>query len=195
MIRARISKKKRIYSFPEQPTTRFAPPVSPGKMSEICNGYVPPATVRATNRAVRALDEWREERNERRSERYPQASLSALLLNLWLARFVVEARRVDGDPYPTTIANCLGFRQELRSTLPNFMDREGALEIRYHYLTDIHIAPCTQHSHETAGYMPLQTVTHIDASTHTHTCTHTHTHTHKHIIENVVSISGVTVVQ
>ena len=77
------------------------------------------------------------------------------------------------------------------------MDREGALEVRYHYLTDIHIAPCTQHSHETAGYMPLQTVTHIDACTHAHTHmhAHTHTHTHKHIIENVVSISGVTVVQ
>ena len=52
-------------------TTRFASPVSPGKMSEMCNGYVPPTTVRATNWAVRVLDEWWEERNKRCSERCP----------------------------------------------------------------------------------------------------------------------------
>ena len=68
---------------------------------------------------------------------------------------------------------------------PAFKELTGALEVRYRSLTDIHIAPCTQHSHETAGYMPLQTVTHINVCAHTH----------KHIIENVVSISGVTVVQ
>ena len=58
----------------------------------------------------------------------PQISLSALLLNLWLARFVVEARRADGDPYPpTTIVNLLSklyrFAKNCDRHCPNFMDR------------------------------------------------------------------------
>ena len=158
MIRARFSKKKKKSTAFQNNriTTRFAPPVSPGKMSEICNGYVPPTTARATNWAVLALDEWREERNKRRSERYPQASLSALLLNLWLARFVVEARRADEIRIRIPQSPIVwAFAKNCDRHCPNFMDREGALEVRYHYLTDIHIAPCTQHSHKTAGYMPL----------------------------------------
>ena len=116
----------------------------------------------------------------------PQIFLSALLLNLWLVRYVMEARRADRDLYPpTTIANLLSglywFTKNYNQHCPDFVDRKkpafkeltGALEVRHRYLTDIHIAPCTQHSHETAGYVPLQTVTHIDAHTHTHTHTHT----------------------
>ena len=58
-------KKKSTAFQNSQSTTSFSPSVSPGKMSEICNGYVPPTTVRATNWAVHALDEWREEHNKR----------------------------------------------------------------------------------------------------------------------------------
>ena len=98
-------KKKKSTAFKNSRSmTHLAPPASPGKMSEICNGYVPPTTVRATNWAVRVLDEWREERNKHCSERCPSDLIE--LLNLWLARFVVEARRVDEDTnLPTTIAN------------------------------------------------------------------------------------------
>ena len=83
----------------------------------------------------------------------PQIFLRALLLNLWLVRFVVEARRADGDPYPpTTIANLFSglyrFAKNCDRHCPNFMDRKnpafkeliGALEVLYRYLTDIHIA-------------------------------------------------------
>ena len=114
-------------------TTRFAPPVSPGKMTEICNGYVPPTTVRATNWAVRVLDEWREECNKRCSKRCPSDLLehpAAETLNLWLARFVVEARRADGDPYPpTTIVNLLSglywFAKNCDCHCSNFMDQKN----------------------------------------------------------------------
>ena len=63
-------KKKKSTAFQNnRGTTRFAPPVSSGKMSEICNGYILPTAVRATNWAVRVLDEWQEERNKRCSVR------------------------------------------------------------------------------------------------------------------------------
>ena len=65
-------KKKKSTAFQNSRSmTRFAPPMSPGKMSEICNSYVPPTTVRVTNWAVRILDEWREERNNHSSKKCP----------------------------------------------------------------------------------------------------------------------------
>ena len=177
-------------------TTSFAPPVSPGKMSEICNGYVPLTTVRATNWAVCVLDEWREERNKRCRERCPSDLLErpaaeSVACSLCCGGYVGEHTEIRIRLQQSSN------RPELRSTLPQlymdywknlaFKELTGALKVRYRCLTDIHIAPCTQHSHETAGYMPLQTVTHIDvcmrgthARTHTRTHAHTHTHTHTH---------------
>ena len=67
-----FKKRKKSTAFQNsRSTTRFAPPVTPGKMSEICNGYVPPTTVIATNWAVRVLNEWQEEGNKRCSEMCP----------------------------------------------------------------------------------------------------------------------------
>ena len=87
----------------------------------------------------------------------------------------MEARRADGNSYPpTTIANLLSVLYWLAKNYdrhcPNFMDWKkpafkeltGALEVRYCYQTDIHIALCT---HETADYMlVLQTVTRINVT-------------------------------
>ena len=71
-------------------------------MTEICNCYLPPTIVRAINWAVRVLDEWQEEHNKYCNERCPSDLLehpAAQTLNLWLACFVVEARRADRFAY------------------------------------------------------------------------------------------------
>ena len=70
-------------------------------------------------------------------------------LNYWLSRFVVEARREDGQPYPpTSISNLLaGLYRECRKydpNCPNFMNRKdptfkelnGALQVRYRELRE-----------------------------------------------------------
>ena len=76
-------------------TTRFASPVSPSKMDTICRGYLPPNTKKATSWAVRAFEQWRDQRSKKSSKECPSDLLekpTADSLNHWLSRFVVEAR-------------------------------------------------------------------------------------------------------
>ena len=92
--------------------TRFASPVLPERMEEICKGFVPANTKKATTWAVRAFEQWREERNNSScGEMCPVDLLekpSAEALNRWLPCFVVKARREDGKPYPAN-ANCASY--------------------------------------------------------------------------------------
>ena len=68
-------------------------------------------------------------------------------LNHWLSRFVVKARRSDGEQYPpATLANILGglyrHSKKFDPSAPNFMDKKnstfkelyGALQVRYREL-------------------------------------------------------------
>ena len=52
-------------------TLCFASPVSPSKINMICRGYVPQNTKKATSWAVRAFEQWRDQRNEKSSEECP----------------------------------------------------------------------------------------------------------------------------
>ena len=73
---------------------RFASPLSPSKMDTICQCYVPRNTKKATSWAVRAFEQWRDQRNEKSSKECPSDLLekpTADSLNRWLPRFVVEA--------------------------------------------------------------------------------------------------------
>ena len=56
-------KKKSAMSPSGRGKMLFAPPKSPGNMSKICSGYVPPTTKRCTTWAVHMFDQWGEERN------------------------------------------------------------------------------------------------------------------------------------
>ena len=81
------------------------------QMKEICQGYIPRNTNKATNRALKVFESWREQRGEQQGGICPVDLLetkNAELLNFWLSRFVVEARREDGKSYPpATIDNLL----------------------------------------------------------------------------------------
>ena len=80
-------------------------------MKEICQGYIPRNSNKATNRALKVFQSWREQRGEQQDGICPVDLLetnNAELLNFWLSRFVVEARREDGKSYPpATIHNLL----------------------------------------------------------------------------------------
>lgn len=143
--------------------TRFASPVSPGKMQQICKGFVPANTKKATTWALRAFEQWRDERNKSScSEKCPVDLLekpSAEALNRWLPRFVVEARREDGNPYPpSTISNLLAglyrYSKDCDRNCPNFMNRKdatfkeltGALEVKCRELRQEGVGAVVKHA-------------------------------------------------
>ena len=67
-------------------------------MDQICKGSVPKNTEKATNWAVRVLEQWRVERNRAASDNGEMCPSNLLQcpvqvsLNHWLLWFVVEAR-------------------------------------------------------------------------------------------------------
>ena len=84
---------------------RFATPLSETKMMEIQKGPVVPNTEKSTAWALRTFTDWRNERNKQPAtgDQCPTDLLEnpeAEKLNFWLSRFVIEARRKDGEPYP-----------------------------------------------------------------------------------------------
>ena len=87
------SKKKKTT---KAPGGRFATPLSPKSMEQVCRGVVPKNTKKCTSWALRVFEEWRTERNSVNEESCPENLLEepkSDLLNYWLARFVVEIRR------------------------------------------------------------------------------------------------------
>ena len=62
-------------------------------MEEICKGFVPANTKKATGWAIGVFNSWRAERNQRSEEKCPAELLekpTVKELNYWLPRFVVE---------------------------------------------------------------------------------------------------------
>ena len=84
---------------------RFTKPLSETQMTDLEKGPVMPNTEKSTAWALRTLNDWRNERNKQSatgdiSPLYLLEKPEAEKLNFWLSRFVVEARRKDGEPYP-----------------------------------------------------------------------------------------------
>lgn len=82
---------------------RFKAPHSPTTMAKICWEYVPQNTAKSTTWALQVFQAWRDQHNKNVAEQCPENLLEAPTvdrLNYWLSRFVVEAHRKDGKPYP-----------------------------------------------------------------------------------------------
>ena len=84
---------------------RFAKPLSETQMTDLEKGPVVPNTEKSTAWALRTFNDWRNNRNKQSAtgDICPLDLLEkpeAEKLNFWLSRFVVEARRRDGEPYP-----------------------------------------------------------------------------------------------
>ena len=88
------------------PVNQFATPLSEATIPEYGKGPVVSNTMKNTQWAVRDFSQWYQERNKTEGEKCPENLLenksSAELLNKWLSRFVLEARRGDGTPYPSS---------------------------------------------------------------------------------------------
>ena len=132
-------------------------------MSEICKGYVPQNTDKATTWAMRVFKAWRIERNKVATDKCPDNLLESPdihNLNRWLSRLVVECRREDGAPYPpSSISNILaGLYRYSRNcsgdSCPNFMNRKdpnfreltGALQVRFRELREEGIGAQVNHA-------------------------------------------------
>ena len=149
---------------PKKKGRRFGSPTTDEKMEKICQGFVPPNTVKSTSWAVRVFEEWRAARNSQtvEEEQVPDDLLEcpeAEALNYWLARFIVEARRADGHCYPASslnniLAGLYRYSKDHNRECPNFMDRKhpafrelsGAMAVRFRELREKGVGAVVKHA-------------------------------------------------
>ena len=113
---------------------RFQQPASSDVMKGLSKGHVPANTAKSTSWAQKVFLDWRAERNGRSDsdEQCPADLLDKCdvsKINYWLARFVVEVRRQDGQPYPPKtihliLAGLQRIMLEKRPNTPKFLDRK-----------------------------------------------------------------------
>ena len=131
-------------------------------MSKICEGYVPLNTAKATKWALKVFKQWREPRNAANVEQCPDNLLLEPCmeqLNYCLSRFVVEARREDGMPYPplstsNILAEIYHHAKTIMHDFPNFMNRKdqsfceltGALQVRFRKLCEEGVGAVVKHA-------------------------------------------------
>ena len=115
---------------PPEKRRRFGSPAPASEMEQICKGYIPPNTQKATDWSLHIFKEWQAKRNKG-VKQVPMNLLeepSVKELNKWLSCFVVEAACEDGKPYPpSSISNILaGLYRYAKScgNCPNFMNRK-----------------------------------------------------------------------
>ena len=108
---------------------RFAEPLGEVDMNTLCQPFVPNNTRKQTDWAMNVFESWRSTRN---GENCPAHLLTKQCtvkeLSDWLCRFVVEARRSDGKPYPSTtlyqlLAGLLRYARSKSTDFPNFLDK------------------------------------------------------------------------
>ena len=112
--------------------SRFASPLTEEAMSNVAKGPTVANTKKCTDWAIRVFNEWRKQRNASQSDKCPSNLLespSAELLNHWLSRFATEARRADGDRYPSStlyqlLVGLLRYACLHSKECPNFLDRQ-----------------------------------------------------------------------
>ena len=106
-----VKKARKTHVSSPEKATRFPAPTGSPTMSNICKGYIPQNTDKATTWALRVFNAWHQERNRVTTEKCPDDLLESPdvgNLNCWLSSFVVECRRQDGKPHPpSSISNIL----------------------------------------------------------------------------------------
>ena len=112
---------------------QFVTPLAEEKMSKVCEDYTPANTAKNTTWALRVFTECDNERDGLECPKELLEKPSADQLNYWLSRFVVEVRRVDGSPYPSSTVyqlllgtvNLWYMRSKCRDC-PNFWNKSDA---------------------------------------------------------------------
>lgn len=110
-----------IGNLPKQHDVRFAEPITEDMIIQKINGAIPKSTRRTTQWAVKVWDTWAAERNSRvsGSNENPVVPLETIdneQLNIFLSRFVNEARNSNGEPYTggTLYSLCAGIQRFVR---------------------------------------------------------------------------------
>ena len=94
-----------------------------------CEGFTPQNTTKTTDWALRVFQEWQKQRDGDQCPSDLLESPSAEKLNYWLSCFVIECRRVDGQPYPSStlyqlLAGLFRFSRSKSEDFPNFLDKK-----------------------------------------------------------------------
>ena len=114
--------------------SRFAAPLSEKQIADHCQPSVPKNTQKNTSWGVSVFKDWCSSRNQQSLQKCPEDLLSTphptRVIDYWLATFVLEARRQDGNFYPgNTLKNLLAalFRAMKSNLGPlnvtNFIDK------------------------------------------------------------------------
>jgi hypothetical protein len=119
---------------------RFQVPTDEEDIKEISKGFVPENTKKNTMWACRAYEEWRLQRNKvtgDEAEKCPDdliSNPSIDSLNRWIPRFIVEARKVDGTPYPPRTLNQLlaGIQRKMKELHPELPAMLNKDDRRFH---------------------------------------------------------------
>ena len=114
---------------------RFAPPKSDDEVQAARKNAVPSNTAKNTNWAVKVWRDWRGHRLQMCNSTLdcpPHRLLcSNSELDYWLSKFVLEARRLDGQPYPPRtmygiVCSIMRYVRELRPQINFFKDADFA---------------------------------------------------------------------
>ena len=117
------------------PTRQFNVTVTEEDIDKSSKGCISAGTVKSTSWAVRTFQQWIKQRSERLlQEVYPvdilQKPYATGVVCNCLQRFVSEAKRMDGTPYPRmTLYQILcgllrRYTREFQPNPPNFLDRK-----------------------------------------------------------------------
>jgi hypothetical protein len=115
---------------------RFAAPLPEESMTEISKGKKCVNTERSTGWAIRVFKQWIEQRNELfPADPCPEDFLELRhsedvnRLQKWLCRFVVEARKQDGQSYPPSslqnlLSGILRYMRNVHGDTPDFLSKK-----------------------------------------------------------------------
>ena len=140
--RKRPAKKKKAAL---SPSSRFSTTVSEEEVVKSSKGCIPANTARSTGWALRAFRDWADQRNKRFAEKCPRDLFdkphSTDAICDTLQRFVAEARRTNGTPYPPKtlyqiLCGLLRYFREVQPNPPNFLDRKDTRFKKLHGTCD-----------------------------------------------------------
>ena len=107
-----LARKKRTAAKSSEPAKRkrFAEPATSAEFEKLSAGVIPKNTQKNEQWALRAFNEWIQERNKRCEDKCPESILeteNAECLAKWLSPFTIEVRKKDGERYPPATIHML----------------------------------------------------------------------------------------
>jgi hypothetical protein len=114
----------------QKSTPRFGLPLEEGDIDNFKLSFESKNTRKNTNWSFTTFQEWRKYRMELTGAFIPElAQMNEIEMNGWMSRFVLEARRKDGAPYPprSLYQLCVGLLRHLRENgnPANFLDEKN----------------------------------------------------------------------